>query len=643
MAIGVGVAIGKGSKEAAKVEAVAPTNWYQCSDVTDFEAGDRIIIATNDQSNYFNGATKSGPHWDATTLNASNPASTSADGVIILVETGTANRYKLKLAGGTNKDKYVTATKAGSKGSAIAASDSNGWTFTKNATNYFELNYEGNNAKFCSYSDSDFRSYASYSAGQYVTIFKYSSKTISGIAVKTAPQSIYNAGDYFDPTGLVITATYSDSTTSDVLYAPESGFTFSPSLTTALETSDDSVTITYGGQSTSLGITVYEKTVSAIAVKTNPNKTAYHTSDAFDATGLSITVTYISGLTEDLTTGFTVSPSPYTFTSDDETAGSKTFTVTYGGKTTTFDVIVAGIIGPIPSGRYYLMDSTKENGINAAAATSGSPSAVDLTATNELTAFDVELVADNEYEISVTISSTKYYLVCNTTATSSSNTSIRITNSPLGGLKTKYWNLDSDGVGTSGAYHLKENTVGDTYRYLACYNGSDWRGYVNTSNGDPEINFVPENSLAGEIASAIMSEKVGEVLCNNGASAPNVSRWNTIAGITKIEHELAILRGTTAAAKDGEGLTPSGTLNEKAMARYDQIITTYNTKSVETYVDFLGRVEAQGLVLKTTSINVVGNDNRANYSTTLIIVAISSLTVLSVGGYFFIRKRKEQN
>lgn len=82
--------------------------------------------------------------------------------------------------------------------------------------------------------------------------------TLSSIAVKTAPTKLsYTEGEYFDPTGLVITRTYSDDTHSDWTYADHtSDFTFSPSLSTALTTSDASVTITYGGKSTTQAITV---------------------------------------------------------------------------------------------------------------------------------------------------------------------------------------------------------------------------------------------------------------------------------------------------------------------------------------------------------------------------------------------------
>lgn len=83
-------------------------------------------------------------------------------------------------------------------------------------------------------------------------------RTLSSIAVKTAPTKVtYEEGDKFDPAGLVITASYSDETSEDVAYADHaSAFTFNPTLTTALTTTNTSVTITYGGKTATQNITV---------------------------------------------------------------------------------------------------------------------------------------------------------------------------------------------------------------------------------------------------------------------------------------------------------------------------------------------------------------------------------------------------
>ena len=86
-------------------------------------------------------------------------------------------------------------------------------------------------------------------------------KGLTGIAVGTAPSKLtYAVDQYFDPTGLVLTLAYSDETTESVAYGTgnASDFTFAPTVSTALTTSNTEVTITYGGKSTTQAITVKE-------------------------------------------------------------------------------------------------------------------------------------------------------------------------------------------------------------------------------------------------------------------------------------------------------------------------------------------------------------------------------------------------
>ncbi|HWT74311.1 MAG TPA: bacterial Ig-like domain-containing protein [Mobilitalea sp.] len=70
-----------------------------------------------------------------------------------------------------------------------------------------------------------------------VAIGVHIAKTLSSIAITTAPtKTSYTSGQAFDPAGMVVTATYSDSTTAAV-----TGYTFSPATLTA----SGNVTITY--------------------------------------------------------------------------------------------------------------------------------------------------------------------------------------------------------------------------------------------------------------------------------------------------------------------------------------------------------------------------------------------------------------
>ena len=84
-------------------------------------------------------------------------------------------------------------------------------------------------------------------------------KTLTGIPVKTSPtKTIYTAGEVFNPAGLTLTATWSDTTTTIIT----SGFEFP---TAPLKTTDKTVTITYQGKTAQHAITVKE----AEATKSN--------------------------------------------------------------------------------------------------------------------------------------------------------------------------------------------------------------------------------------------------------------------------------------------------------------------------------------------------------------------------------------
>ena len=153
------------------------------------------------------------------------------------------------------------------------------------------------------------------------------------IAVKTNPTKMsYYQGDALDSTGLTLTATYNNGKTETVT----TGFTCS-----ALDSSSagqKTITVTYQGLTTTFSVTVIAVNLVSVSVKTMPNKTSYFTGEAFDQTGLTLTATYNNGNTETISSGIECTG----FSS--ATAGQKTVTASYGGKSTTFTVEVKAIV-----------------------------------------------------------------------------------------------------------------------------------------------------------------------------------------------------------------------------------------------------------------------------------------------------------
>ncbi len=77
-----------------------------------------------------------------------------------------------------------------------------------------------------------------------------------------------------------------------------------------------------------------EDTVSGIKVKSEPTKLIYFKGETLDTTGLVVAATYVSDKTENISSGFTCSPTKLNST------GTQTITVSYMGFTTDFEITV---------------------------------------------------------------------------------------------------------------------------------------------------------------------------------------------------------------------------------------------------------------------------------------------------------------
>lgn len=83
--------------------------------------------------------------------------------------------------------------------------------------------------------------------------------SVTNISITTQPtKTTYIEGESFDPTGMVVTATLENSETEVV-----TGYTYSPSG--ALATTDTAVTVSYGGKTASVSITVNAINLTTVA------------------------------------------------------------------------------------------------------------------------------------------------------------------------------------------------------------------------------------------------------------------------------------------------------------------------------------------------------------------------------------------
>ncbi len=160
------------------------------------------------------------------------------------------------------------------------------------------------------------------------------------------PKTAYYVGDTFEkPT---VTATYSNGSTSDVTNeATFSGY----NLSTA---GNQTVSVSYTNGTTVN--TSYSITVTALAVTSidiSGYKTTFKVGDTFSFDG-TVTANYNNGSSADVTSS--ASYSGYNMS----TAGNQTVTVSFGGKSATYQIVVSDSGGATDSTQFELVNSTSD-------------------------------------------------------------------------------------------------------------------------------------------------------------------------------------------------------------------------------------------------------------------------------------------
>jgi len=313
--------------------------WTKVTDSSDLSAGDKVVIVASDydyalsttQNTNNRGrtaVTKAGDtvSWDGSDVQELTLAAGSVSSTFAF---GTGSGYLYAAGSGSGKN-YLKTQNSIDENASFTVSISNGVaTLTAQGSNTNNLlKYNSNNSLF-----------SCYASGQKdVCLYKGEEgsvtpePTLSSIAVKTAPTKLtYTAGDGFDANGLVITATYSDSSTADIEFeGNEDAFEFEPADN--LQTSDVSVTISYGGKTCTQAITVAAaKTLSSITINTDNVTKAFYKNDTFEHDNL-VVIAHFSDSSSDV-----VSSSATVSTPDMSITGEKTITVsyTYSGTTKT--------------------------------------------------------------------------------------------------------------------------------------------------------------------------------------------------------------------------------------------------------------------------------------------------------------------
>ena len=251
---------------------------------------------------------------------------------------------------------------------------------------------------------------------------------------------------------------------------------------------------------------------------------------------------------------------------------------------------------------YYL----KENGTSAA------PSAV--TNFYEATIFTFTLVGADTY----TIKNGSNYLYCTAT-----NNGVRFGNTST--ATSDRWTISTGESTLDGSYNFYSSTGS---RYLSLYEASgtvqDWRGYTSATAGNREENTDLQAFDATQFATEFLSTYTAGCI-QTGSYDENNMMWDTAAA------QYALLANADKTTLANAVANENGTTVQQAAARYDFIVGKYGTSTLS---DFMSRTPS-----------APSNPMRAyiadSSTASMIVIITAVLGVTTVGGYFFLRKKKE--
>lgn len=179
---------------------------------------------------------------------------------------------------------------------------------------------------------------------------------------------------------------------------------------------------------------------------------------------------------------------------------------------------------------------------------------------------------------------------------------------------------DPDSTG----YRIKVNVAG-TYEI-----------YLKTTAGSDKL-WIQQDSATE--AASYATTFLSTITCTNESTTFDINAWNKVGSATtsmeyKYEQLTSGARNLLAEASPNQG----GTAIEQCAARYDRILSKYGYGTATgQYHDFMGRTPAKQSAAIRPIISANSNDGNA----LLIGIVLSAFAVTAIGGYFFLRHRKE--
>ena len=167
----------------------------------------------------------------------------------------------------------------------------------------------------------------------YEVSFEREEPTVKSlIIVKNPNKTVYYEGDFFDNTGLIVNAIYTDNTTKEI-----TDYTIDKNNKLTLD--DTTVNITYESCSVPLTIMVNPNLVKSIKITQYPNKVKYIEGEVFNPEGMVLVATYDNGEEKEVT--------DYTYNRNKLTLSDTNVVISYQGfeVQVNIEVVKPSIIG----------------------------------------------------------------------------------------------------------------------------------------------------------------------------------------------------------------------------------------------------------------------------------------------------------
>ena len=283
------------------------------------------------------------------------------------------------------------------------------------------------------------------------------------------------------------------------------------------------------------------------------------------------------------------------------------------------NISVEAITGDIPSGRYFII-SQSGNTLDRVAVTAKACPQEDILSSASWT---FTLVDNDTYNIHATIGgSEKYLTILNDSQGLRTN-----------GTTSDLWTVTA----VSGGYTLLHNS---SERYLVDYlaAGEQWRTYKSANaEGYNTITLTEEKEA---FANNFLSSFTAGCNSNGGYTAADMDWTAAATQFATLSTENQNVFKTTEYTKSGSGSNTVVTPNTpvaNAVARYDYIVTKYNTTQTEVFTEFMGRVAAGKITYSSSNRLSIASEGAT--AAAMVIVVVSVISVTAIGGFFLLKKK----